>query len=186
MKKTLDVGQSVTTWSGCAALRPLSPRQFTACSNTFEYLRNYPQPGTCKAAIKLKDTTVSCCLVVKVIVDLARRKMRQAELEAPVFKLCERALVDILISRVRAHAHAPQAAAAELKNLLSRGRSARSGAPCISCNTMIKKLEVCCARSPDWYVMDIPQRQATWKLQLVIFQLQTRWQKVGFRLAYNI
>ena len=45
--------------------------------------------------------------------------MRQAE--APVFKLCERALVDILISRVRAHAHAPQAAAAELKNLLSRG-----------------------------------------------------------------
>ena len=46
--------------------------------------------------------------------------MRQAA-EAPVFKLCERALVDILISRVRAHAHAPQAAAAELKNLLSRG-----------------------------------------------------------------
>ena len=35
---------------------------FTACSNAFEYLRNYPQPGTCKAAIKLKDTTVSCCL----------------------------------------------------------------------------------------------------------------------------
>ena len=26
---------------------------FTACSNAFEYLRNYPQPGTCKAAIKL-------------------------------------------------------------------------------------------------------------------------------------
>ena len=55
---------------------------FTACSNAFEYLRNCPQPGTCKAAIKLKDTTVSCCLVVKVIVDLARRKMRQAELES--------------------------------------------------------------------------------------------------------
>ena len=76
---------------------------FTACSNAFEYLRNYPQPGTCKAAIKLKDTTVSWCLggQLEVIVDLARRKMRQAELEAPVFKLRERALVDILISRVR-------------------------------------------------------------------------------------
>ena len=161
------------------------PDNFTACSNAFEYLRNYPQPGTCncKAAIKLKDTTTPCLavLVVKVIVDLARRKMRQAE--APVFKLCERALVDILISRVRAHAHASQAAAAELKNLLSRGARGSALQCCISCNTMIKKLELCCARSPNWYVMDIPQRQATWKLQLVIFQLPTRWQKVGFRLA---
>ena len=131
VKKTLDVGQSVTTWSGCAALRPLNPRlNFTACSNAFEYLRNYPQPGTCKAAIKLKDTTVSCCLggQLEVIVDLARRKMRQAE--APVFKLCERALVDILISRVRTPLKRPRRSS---KTYWAAER-ARSGAPCISCN----------------------------------------------------
>ena len=76
-------------------------------------------------------------LVVKVIVDLAQRKMRQAE--APVFKLCEGCSgrhFDLT------RAHTPPAAATELKNLLSRGARDPEGLVNWS-NTMIKrKLEL--------------------------------------------